>query len=63
MESTIRYKKVNGKRKPLCDYHGICKNLAYAEAYPDLGKTKKNSGWCYLCKKHLKQEIEKSKIQ
>lgn len=60
-KSTIRYKIVNGKRKPLCDYKGKCKNLAYKEVYPDLGKKKKNSGWSYLCRKHFKQELKRFK--
>jgi len=60
MNSSIRYKKVNGKKRPLCDYDGICKNLAFKEVYPNLGK-KKNSGWNYLCKKHFKQEQKKFK--
>ncbi len=55
MKNTIRYKLVNGKRKPLCDYEGKCKNLAYREVYPYLGE-KKHEGWSYLCKKHFEQE-------
>jgi len=62
MKSTIKYKIKNHKRKPLCDYEGKCKNLAYKEVYPFLGKKKtKNSGWSYLCKKHFKQEQKKFK--
>ena len=38
MRSTIRYKRLNGKKVALCDYHGTCKNKAYAEVYPELGK-------------------------
>ena len=29
-KSTIRYKKFKGKRVPLCDYEGTCKNKAYS---------------------------------
>ena len=51
----IRYKNVLRKKRPLCDYGGNCKNLAYKEVYPSLiNKSKK--GWSYLCKKHFKQE-------
>jgi hypothetical protein len=56
MKSTIRYKILNKKKRPLCDYNGNCKNLAFKEVYPDLGKKNKDSGWSYLCKKHFKQE-------
>lgn len=55
MKSTIRYKKLNGKKVPLCDYKGTCKNKAYKEVYP------KNKGWNYLCRKHFKQEQKKFK--
>lgn len=57
----IRYKKIKGKRKPLCDYEGSCRNLAFKEAYPDLGKKKGNSGWSYLCRKHFEQEKKRLK--
>lgn len=60
MKSTIRHKIINHKRMPLCDYHGTCKNLAYKEVYPDLGK-RMFGGWSYLCKKHFKQEKRKFK--
>ena len=51
----VRDKIVLKKRRPLCDYEGNCKNLAYKEVYPSLiNKSKK--GWSYLCKKHFKQE-------
>ena len=57
---TIGYKIVHGKRRPLCDYEGNCKNLAYKEVYPFLiNKNKK--GWNYLCKKHFKQEQKRLK--
>lgn len=60
MKNTIRYKKVNGKKRPLCDYEGKCKNLAFKEVYPHfLEKKYKNKGWSYLCKKHFKQELKK----
>jgi len=56
----MRYKIVLGKKKPLCDYKGNCKNLAYKEVYPSLiNKSKK--GWSYLCKKHFKQEQKRLK--
>ena len=61
MKSTVRYKIVRGKKRPLCDYKGKCKNIAYKEVYPDLGKKNKDSGWCYLCKKHFKQEQKRLK--
>ena len=61
-KSTIRYKLVKGKRKPLCDYHGNCKNLAFKEVYPYMLKGKdKNRGWSYLCRKHFIQEKKKFK--
>lgn len=44
IKDAIRYKIINKKKKPLCDYHGICENLAYKEVYPKLG-SKKKSGW------------------
>ena len=52
----IRYKVIKEKRKPLCDYQCTCKNLAFKEVYPDLGKRKSNAGWSYLCRKHFGQE-------
>lgn len=61
MKSTIRYKIVKGKRRSLCDYEGKCKNMAYKEVYPDLGKKNKDSGWSYLCKKHFKKEKKRLK--
>ncbi|MDO8517191.1 MAG: hypothetical protein Q7S33_03635 [Nanoarchaeota archaeon] len=62
MKSTIKYKIVNKKRRPLCDYYGTCKNLAFKEVYPDLGKKKKgDAGWSYLCRKHLMQELKRLK--
>lgn len=60
-DNSVRYKIVNGKRRPLCDYSGNCKNFAYREVYPGLGKNKKFSGWCYLCRKHFRQEMKKTK--
>ena len=56
LKSTIRYRILKGKRKPLCDYPGNCKNLAFKEVYPDLGKKKSSAGWSYLCRKHFTQE-------
>jgi len=32
------YKIINHKRRPLCNYKGKCKNLAYKEVYPNLNK-------------------------
>jgi hypothetical protein len=92
MKNSIRYKKVDGRKKPLCDYieifdnyvgslskisnrsfpkksnmnkgkihNGNCNNLAFKEVYPDLGKKNKDSGWCYLCRKHFKQEQKRFK--
>ena len=61
MKNTIKYRIIKGKRKPLCDYHGTCENLAFKEVYPDLGKKKKDAGWSYLCRKHFKQELKKLK--
>jgi hypothetical protein len=61
IKSTIRYKIINHKRKPLCDYLGKCKNLAYKEVYPCMLKYKRNKGWSYLCKKHFIQERRKYK--
>ena len=61
LKSTIRYKVIKGKRKPLCDYQGACKNLAFKEVYPDLGKKKSGAGWSYLCKKHFNQERKRLK--
>jgi len=61
-KSTIRYKKFKGKRVPLCDYEGTCKNKAYMEVYPFLLKEKhKKRGWNYLCRKHFEQENKKFK--
>lgn len=37
-KSTVRYRIIKNKRKPLCDYEGKCKNLAYKEVYPCLVK-------------------------
>jgi len=62
MKNTVRYKFSKGKRKPLCDYHGNCKNLAFKEVYPCMLKGKhKNRGWSYLCRKHFKQEKKRFK--
>jgi len=56
----ISCKNVLGKKRPLCDYRGNCKNLAYKEVYPSLiNKSKK--GWSYLCRKHFKQEQKRLK--
>lgn len=53
----IRYKIVNGKRRPLCDCEGKCRNLAYKEVFPGLmGEIHKGRGWGYLCRKHFEEE-------
>ena len=39
--SSIRYKILKGKKRPLCDYNGNCNNLAYKEVYPNLVKKNK----------------------
>ena len=55
-------KILNEKRVKLCDYHGECLNKAYKEVYPSLLREKhKDSGWSYLCRKHLKQELKRFK--
>ncbi|MBU3907328.1 MAG: hypothetical protein KKA64_03700 [Nanoarchaeota archaeon] len=60
LKSTIRHKIVNRKRRPLCDYEGKCKNLAYKEVYPFLLEKKhEDRGWSYLCRKHFKQELKR----
>lgn len=61
IKNTIRYKIINGKKRPLCDHEGNCKNLAFKEVYPNLGKRKEDSGWRYLCKKYFEQEQKNSK--
>lgn len=54
MKSTIRYKIIQKKKRPLCDYKGNCKNLAYKEVYPSLINKRKKVGIIYakniLCK-------------
>jgi len=55
MKSSVRYKKINGKKRPLCNYEGKCNNLAYKEVYPGLiNRKNKDLGWNYLCRKHFK---------
>lgn len=62
IKSTVKYKMLDGKKVPLCDYKGKCRNKAYAEVYPFLLKRKtKNDGWSYLCKKHFMQEQKRFK--
>jgi len=57
MNTKIRYKIVNHKRRHLCDYSGTCKNFAFKEVYPGmLGGKHKDRGWGYLCRKHFEQE-------
>lgn len=55
------FKRVNGKRVPVCDYRGTCTNKAYREVYPSLGKKRKDKGWSYLCRKHFEQEQKRFK--
>jgi len=55
------YKIINHKRRPLCNYKGKCKNLAYKEVYPNLNKKREEHYWCYLCKKHFNQEQKRLK--
>ena len=58
----IRYKMLNGKKVPVCDYDGKCNNKAYREVHPSLlGGKHKNRGWTYLCRKHFEQEQKKFK--
>jgi len=52
------YKRVNGKRFSICDYHGNCFNKAYREVYPMLMG---GSGWNYLCRKHFESERKRLK--
>ena len=55
-------KIVNGKRVPVCNHGGICKNKAFREVYPSLsGGKHKDKGWSYLCKKHFEQEKRRFK--
>jgi hypothetical protein len=46
-----------------CDFEGKCKNKAYAEVYPYLGKTRRENKhtWSYLCKRHYYQELKRFK--
>ena len=61
-KSTIRYRKNNGRKFPLCDFRGECNNKAYREVYPSLlGGKQKNKGWSYLCRKHFKEEQKRLK--
>jgi hypothetical protein len=60
-KGSIRHKILNGKRVPLCDYHGNCKNKAHKEVYPGMLKNKKDAGWSYLCRKHFEQERKRYK--
>ena len=58
-KNNIKFKIINRKKRPLCDYHGTCNNLAFKEVYLMLMKKTKNKGWNYLCRKHFKQEKKK----
>ena len=51
-------KMLNGKRVPVCDYHGNCINRAYREVYPMLTG---GEGWNYLCRKHFEHEKKRLK--
>ena len=55
-DSTIRFKIIDKKEFPCCDFKGECTNKAYAEVYPFMMKNSKRKGWNYLCKKHYSQE-------
>lgn len=57
MKSAIKYRIIDHKKRPICDYHGTCKNTAFREVYTDLGKN--NAGWSYLCRKHFFQKKKK----
>jgi hypothetical protein len=57
----IKYKIKNHKKRPLCDYKGNCKNFAFKEVYPNMGKENEEHYWCYLCKKHFIQEKKRFK--
>ena len=57
----IKHKIIDHKRRPLCDYNGNCKNLAFKEVYPNLDKKNEEHYWCYLCKKHFYKERKKRK--
>ena len=54
-----KYKVINGKRVPLCDYQGKCLNKAYKEVYRLI--LNGDSSWSYLCKKHFEQEKKRFK--
>lgn len=62
-KSTIRYKLLNGRRVPLCDYEGTCRNKAHREIFPLLLKSRRQRkrGWSYLCRKHFEQEAKRFK--
>lgn len=57
---SLLYGVVNGKRVPVCDYHGTCTNKAHKEFYPGF-VNKKYSGWSYLCTKDSEQEKKRFK--
>ena len=57
------FKRVNGKKVPICDYYGTCTNKAYREVYPFLVKKHKGKGWSYLCRKHFEQEKKRFKVK
>ena len=57
-KGSIRFKVINRKKFLCCDYHGTCKNKAYAEVYPMLIKGKDKKGWSYLCKALLSRTKE-----
>ncbi|MBT3583144.1 hypothetical protein HN924_00915 [Candidatus Woesearchaeota archaeon] len=54
------YKVLNGRKVPVCDYHGTCTNKSYVEVYP-ISKGDEDKGWSYLCRKHFEQEHKRLK--
>lgn len=55
------YRIINGKRVPICDYHGKCFNKVYREVYPSMLGRKDDGGWSYLCRKHFEHERKRFK--
>lgn len=60
-DSLIRFKKLNGKELPCCDFKGKCTNWAFAEVFPSMMKNGRKKGWSYLCKKHYYSEQKRLK--
>ena len=55
----VKYKILNGRKVPVCDFEGKCKNKASKEVYP--GLLFKNAGWANLCEKHFQEEQKRLK--